>query len=128
AVTISSANVVRRSPRRSTRATRWPLDAKTRASSVPIPADAPVISVTRSVMHSLRLFRCLVVSRPWENALKPDLFPLAYVLVDDNPAGSGATHGMAEEIWDLSRRTGRNDRQGRQSVSAFTNEMHIRQS
>ena len=35
--------------RRATSAKRWPFDAKTRASSVPIPAEAPVISVTRSV-------------------------------------------------------------------------------
>src|SRR5712671_3089323 len=51
AATISLAIIVRRSPRRSTRASRWPFDAKTRASSVPMPADAPVISVTQSVMH-----------------------------------------------------------------------------
>jgi hypothetical protein len=51
AATISAAKVVSRSPRRSTMASRWPFDAKTRASSVPIPEDAPVISVTRSPMH-----------------------------------------------------------------------------
>jgi len=49
AAAISPANVARRSARRATRAKRWPFDAKTRASSVPIPAEAPVISVTRSV-------------------------------------------------------------------------------
>ena len=49
AAAISSASSASRSARRATSARRWPFDAKTRASSVPIPAEAPVISVTRSV-------------------------------------------------------------------------------
>src|SRR3984893_16219553 len=53
--TISFAKVDRRSARRATSTTRWPFDAKTRASSVPIPAEAPVISVTRSVTISALL-------------------------------------------------------------------------
>ena len=47
--TISLASAVRRSARRATSATRCPFEAKTRASSAPMPAEAPVISVTRSV-------------------------------------------------------------------------------
>ena len=49
AAVISAARACSRSARRATSATRWPRDAKTRASSVPMPADAPVISVTRPV-------------------------------------------------------------------------------
>src|SRR5262249_38505170 len=44
---ISSASACRRSSRRATIASSWPLRAKTRASSMPMPADAPVIKVTR---------------------------------------------------------------------------------
>src|SRR5579872_5433860 len=46
---ISAASALSRASRRATIASRWPLEAKTRASSAPIPAEAPVISVPRSV-------------------------------------------------------------------------------
>ena len=50
---ISSARASRRSSRRATRTSSCPCAAKTRASSAPMPAEAPVISVT-GVMHRRR--------------------------------------------------------------------------
>ena len=46
AAAISAASAASRSCRRATRTSSWPCAAKTRASAAPIPADAPVISVT----------------------------------------------------------------------------------
>src|SRR5258705_10736109 len=49
---FSRDKVEGRPPRGQPGVGRWPFEEKPRASWVPIPADAPVISVTRSVMHS----------------------------------------------------------------------------
>lgn len=54
AATMLAASSSSLSARRATSATLWPRAAKMRASSAPMPDEAPVINVTRSVIGSLQ--------------------------------------------------------------------------